>query len=620
MPRSQSGAAVLLAGVMAASLHAQADWPGYGRDKGAQRYSPLAQINTRNVAKLIPAWTFSMKRDGLPFRPSQSIPLVVNGIMYLGWPFNHVAAMDSETGKILWEFTARSGFTGKEGSMRSLEYWPGDAQSPPEILFATEEAELIALNAKTGRPIPGFGREGIVNLKTPEVMNGFPNLHMGISSAPFVVGNLVITGSHIVDETGSKGPAGDVRAWDVRSGKLVWTFYSVPRPGEAGHETWQGDQWKNQSGVNVWTFFTADTGRGILYMPFGSANNDYYGVDRQGPNLFANSLVAVEVLTGKLKWWFQVIHHDLWDYDLPVPPMLFDVNRNGKVIPAVGAMSKMGMLFILDRETGKPIYGLEERPVPKGDLRGEYYSPTQPFPVKPPPLSRLNFTMDDIAKITLEHEQACRELLAEHGGGRNRGAFTPATGDGALVLPTTRGGAEWTGGAFDASLGYYVINTTDSGSFRMIRKQDDDPGAPPESPRLYGRESGGSSNASIHGWPCWQPPWGRLTAVNVNTGDIAWQVPFGTTDRVPAGMKTGGPNSGGGPIVTAGGLVFIGASKDSVFHAFASRTGEELWSTKLEEIAQSVPITWQGRDNVQYVAIAAGSKLLTFRLPPSEKR
>jgi quinoprotein glucose dehydrogenase len=620
MPRSHTGIAMLQAGVMAAALHAQADWTGYGRDKGAQRYSPLTQVNTRNVAKLIPAWTFSMQRDGLPFRPSQSIPIVVNGVMYLSWPFNRVAAIDSETGKILWEFKRRSGFSPKEGSMRSLEYWPGDAQSPPEILFATEEAELIALNAKTGRPIPGFGREGIVNFKTPEVMNGFPNLHMGISSAPFVVGNLVITGSHIVDETGSKGPAGDVRAWDVRTGKLVWTFHSVPRPGETGHETWQGDQWKNQSGVNVWTFFTADMDRGILYMPFGSANNDYYGVDRQGPNLFANSLVAVDVLTGRLKWWFQVIHHDLWDYDLPVPPMLFDVKRNGKVIPAVGAMSKMGMLFILDRVTGKPIYGVEERSVPKGDVPGEYYSPTQPFPVKPPPLSRLSFTMDDIAKITPEHEQACRELLAKNEGGRNRGAFTPATGDGALVFPTTRGGAEWTGGAFDASLGYYIINTTDSGGFRMIRRQDEDPGAPLESPRLYGRESGGNSNASVHGWPCWQPPWGRLTAVDVNTGDIAWQVPFGSVDGVSAGMKTGGPNSGGGPIVTAGGLVFIGASKDSLFHAFASRTGEELWSTKLEEIGQSVPITWMGRDKVQYVAIAAGSKLLTFRLPPSEMK
>jgi quinoprotein glucose dehydrogenase len=614
------GSAFLVACVVSA-LSAQADWPGYGRDKGAQRYSPLTQINTENVSKLVPAWTFSMQQEGVPFRPSQSIPIVVNGIMYLSWPFNRVAAMESETGKIIWQFAARSEHFAREGSVRSIEYWPGDERSPPEILFATEEGELIALNAKTGKPVPGFGREGIVNLRTPEVMNGFPNFRLGISSAPFIVGDLAITGSHIVDETGSKGPAGDVRAWDVRTGKLVWTFHTVPRPGETGHETWQGDQWKNQSGANVWTFFTADTERGILYMPIASVNNDFYGVDRLGPNLFANSVVAVDVHSGKLKWYFQVIHHDLWDYDLPVPPVLFEVVHDGKKIPAIGAMSKMAMLFILNRETGKPIYGAEERSVPKGDVPGEYYSPTQPFPVTPPPLSRLSFTMDDIARITPEHEKACRELLAHYDGGRNRGPFTPATANGALVLPNTRGGAEWTGGTFDAALGYYIINTTDSGSFRNIKKQDTDPGAPPESPRLYGRDIGigGNSNAMVKGWPCWQPPWGRLTAIDVNTGEIAWQVPFGTTDGTPAGMKTGGNNSGGGPISTAGGLIFIGASKDRLFHAFSAKTGDELWSTTLEDIAQSVPITWQGRDGNQYVAIAAGSKLAAFRLPASER-
>jgi len=280
-------------------VQAQPGWPGYGHDKGAQRFSPLTQINTGNVASLAPAWTFSMKREGVLFRPSQSIPVVVDGILYLSWPFNHVAAMEGETGTILWEFTARSGFSGKLGSMRSLEYWPGTAQDPPEILFGTEEGELYALNARTGRPVTGFGADGVVNLKTPELMNGFPALHHGISSAPFVVGDLVITGSHIVDETGSKGPAGDVRAWNVRTGKLVWTFHTIPRPGEKGHESWQGDQWKGQSGANVWTFFTADVERGILYMPLGSANNDYYGTDRQGANLFANCLVAVDVRTGK---------------------------------------------------------------------------------------------------------------------------------------------------------------------------------------------------------------------------------------------------------------------------------------------------------------------------------
>jgi quinoprotein glucose dehydrogenase len=593
----------------------QGDWPGYGLDKGAQRFSPLKQINVSNVSTLVSAWTFSMQKEGLPFRPSQSIPIMVNGILYVSYPFNRVSALVPETGAVIWEFTAKSGFSGKLGSMRSLEYWPGDRNSPPEILFATEEGELYALDAHTGRPVPGFGNEGVVNLKTPEVMNGFPNLHMGVSSAPFIFKNLVITGSHIVDETGSRGPAGDVRAWEIHTGKLVWTFHSVPRPGEFGHDTWQGDQWKAQSGVNVWTFFTADTGRGILYMPFGSANNDYYGTDRKGPNLFANSLVAVDAETGKLKWHFQAIHHDLWDYDLPVPPILFDVVHGTERIPAVGAMSKMGMLFILNRVTGQPIYGVEERPVPKGEVPGEDYSPTQPFPVKPPPLARLSFTMAEIATITPEHEKACRDLLEAHGGGRNRGPFTPASSEGALVLPTTGGGASWSGGTFDAALGYYIINTTDSAGFRVIHPQAVDPKAPPESPRLFDRESGGSNNATIGGWPCWQPPWGRLTAVDVNTGDIAWQVPFGSVERIPGGMHTGGPNSGGGPISTAGGLVFIGAAKDRFFRAYEAATGRELWRTKLEEIAQAVPITWQGADGNQYVAIAAGSKLLAFRLP-----
>jgi quinoprotein glucose dehydrogenase len=422
-----------------------------------------------------------------------------------------------------------------------------------------------------------------------------------------------------VDETGSKGSAGDVRAWDVHTGKLVWTFHSVPRPGETGHETWQGEQWKNQSGVNVWTFFTADLQRGILYMPFGSANNDYYGVDREGPNLFANSLVAVDAATGKLKWYFQAIHHDLWDYDLPVPPILFDVVHDGKKIPAVGAMSKMAMLFILDRVTGKPIYGVEERPVPKGDVPGEFYSPTRPFPLKPPPLSRLWFTMDDVAKVTPEHEAACRELLLKHGA--NRGPFTPASEDGTLVFPTTGGGASWTGGTFDAALGYYIINTTDSGGFRTIRAQDSDPKGPAESPRLFDRESGGRNSASVKGWPCWQSPWGRLTAINVNTGDIAWQVPFGSVAGTPENLKTGGQSSGGGPISTAGGLIFVGGATDKFFRAIDAKTGRELWRTKLEEIALSVPITWMGADGkairrggggVQAGDISAGQMTLRF--------
>jgi quinoprotein glucose dehydrogenase len=618
---------LVVASVVMPTLQAQNDWPTYAHDPGGQRYSPLKQINTNNVTKLVPAWSFQMKKENQPFRLSQSIPLMVNGVLYLGWPYNRVAALEADTGKVLWEFTGRTETRTTLGSMRSLGYWPGDKQTSAQILFGTEDGELYSINAKTGRPNPGFGNEGVVNLKTPEIMNGFSNFQYGMTSAPFVYKNLVFTGAHVVDETGSKGPAGDVRAWDLHTGKLIWTFHTVPRPGEMGHETWLGDGWKKMSGANVWSFFSVDAERGILYMPLGSVNNDYYGVDRPGPNLFANSIVAVDAETGKLKWYFQAVHHDLWDYDMPIPPMMFDVVKDGKKIPAVGAMTKNTLLFILDRVTGEPIYGVEERPVPKGDVPGEWYSPTQPFPVKPPPLARMSFKYpDDIAKVTPEHEAACRELLEKIGGGRNRGPFTPYSAEGALTMPYILGGATWSGAAFDPTLGYYIINTTDSGEMGYVQAQEASPAVPrktprensdlgpAESPRLFGRPRGLAS-ASANGWPCWQPPWGRLTAINVNTGDIAWQMPFGTMDGVPAGIKTGAPNLGGGPMTTAGGLIFIGAARDHMFRAFDTKTGQELWSVKTEEVIHGNPISYMGKDGKQYIAVSAGTELLTYRLP-----
>ena len=385
-------------------VHAQTGWPDVGHDHQAQRYSPLKQIDVQNVSRLGPLWTYRLthEADGTGSRTIESVPLVVNGRMYVSWPFCHVAALDPETGQQFWRYTApRCPYRGPGlSSMRSMAYWPGDKVRAPRILFGTEEGELYALDAKTGTPAEEFGAHGIVNLKTPEVMKSYPRMHYGLTSAPLIFEDLVITGSHIDDETGSKGPAGDVRAWDVRTGKLVWTFHTVPRPGERGHEGWTGDTWKDVAGGDVWSFFTIDEKRGILYMPIGSVNNDHYGVDRPGPNLFANSLVAVDVKTGKLKWYFQAIHHDLWDYDMPAAPMLFDVVHNGERIPAVAVITKNPLLFILNRVTGKPIYGVEERPVPAGDAPGEWYSPTQPFPLKPPPLSRLTFTENDFARIT----------------------------------------------------------------------------------------------------------------------------------------------------------------------------------------------------------------------------
>ena len=620
--------ALLLVWLTVSPGYAQNDWSSWGHDGGNQRHSPLTQINAENVSTLVPAWRYEMTKVGVASRASQSTPLMVEGVLYLSFPYYRVVALEPETGETLWEYTAPGDWNSPEhqfhwtgGSMRGLAYWEGDDVTVPQIVFGTEEGELISLNARTGIPNGRFGNDGYVDLKTPEVMNGFPDMHYGISSGVAVYKNLVFTGVHNADETGSKGPAGDVRAWDLRTGDLVWTFHTVPRPGEVGNETWLNDSWRNVSGANTWTFFTIDEERGILYMPLGSAHNDFYGTDRPGDNLFANSIVAVDAMTGELKWYFQAVHHDLWDLDMPVPPILFDVQKDGETIPAVGVMTKYPVLFIFDRVTGEPIYEIEERAVPVGNLPGEYYSPTQPFPVKPPPFGRISFTMDDIATVTPEHEAACRELLMEYDGGRNRGAFTPPSLEGALVFPSTGGGAEFTGGTFDPTLGYYIINYANTGHISQLVLVEDEPdrssyAGPQESRRVYWHVLP-AGRMMVDGWPCWEPPWTTLVAVDVNTGEIAWQIPFGTVEGAPPGVETGAPNSQtGGPTSTAGGVFFIGGATDRRFRAYETMSGLELWSVETEQLIRGAnPITYMGQDGKQYVTVAAGTTLLSYTLP-----
>jgi|TARA_B100000315_G_scaffold254227_1_gene294832 quinoprotein glucose dehydrogenase len=617
---------LLIASLNLQLAHGQDDWSAWGRDLGNQRHSPLTQIDTSNVSTLEPAWRYRMTKRGVPSRPAQSTPLMVDGVLYLSFPYYRVVALKPETGEELWEFTAPGDWNSPEhqkhwtgGSMRGLAYWEGDDASPPQIVLGTEEGELISLNARTGIPNTRFGNDGTVNLKTEDVMNGFPNLHYGIGSGVAIYKHLVFTPVHIADETGSRGPAGDVRAWDLRTGERVWTFHTIPHAGEFGNDTWLDGSWRNASGANTWSFFTIDEERGILYMPLGSALNDFYGFDRPGDNLFSDSIVAVDALTGERMWHFQAVHHDLWDLDMPPPPVLFDVERDGETIPAVGVMTKYPVLFIFDRVTGEPLYEIEERPVPAGTLLGEYYSPTQPFPVKPPPIGRISFTMDEIAKVTPEHTAACRELLESYDGGRNRGPFTPPSLEGALVFPSTGGGTEFTGATFDPSLGYYIINYADTGHVSELRLVTDDPdrpgyAGPTESRRVYWHVV---NSMSIDGWPCWEPPWSTLTAVDVNTGEIAWQIPFGTVEGAPAGVETGAPNSQkGGPTSTAGGVLFIGGATDQRFRAYETKTGQELWSVETAELISGAnPITYMGEDGKQYVAVVAGTSLLAFALP-----
>jgi quinoprotein glucose dehydrogenase len=597
---------VTFAGI-AVVVFGQTDWPTFGHDPGGMRYSPLTQVDPTNVTKLVRAWTFHMKPAdvntaapakgrgrGRGGRSWEATPLVIDGVMYLTTAFNKVVALDPETGKEVWSYDVKGG----PPATRGLEYRPGDKQTPAELFFGTEDGRLIALNAKTGKPVPGFGNEGEVDMKAG-VMNGFPDASFGLSSPPIVYKNVVITGAH-VQEFPSLGASGDTRGWDVHSGKLLWDFHSIPRPGEPGSDTWEGDSWKGRSGTNVWGLMTVDVERGLVYMPLGEPTSDYWGGDRKGANLYGTALVAADALTGKVKWYFQAVHHDTWDYDLAAPPVLIDVVQKGKKIPAVAELSKMGFLFILNRETGKPIFGVEERLVPTDDgLPGDQAWPTQPFPLKPPPLARNSFTRDDLANVTPEHHKFCQELFDQEGGLHAGGPFTHYSTKPSVIFPSSIGGGNWNPPSFDPKLGYLFVNTQDFGSLNKMVKNPDG---------SYSRAGFSGTNRfwdPDRQWPCNQPPWGRLFAVNVNTGDIAWQTTLGITEDLPEDkQRTGRPNLGGS-VATAGGLVFIGATDDSRFRAFESKTGKELWVMKIDAGAHTAPITYMGKSGKQYVVVTA---------------
>ena len=590
-----------------ASAPVSVDWPTYHHDAGGMRFSPLKQITPANVAKLQPAWTYHMRPasteaaptssdagDGPPrrgrFVPSEATPLVVAGKMFLATPYGRVVALDADSGRELWIYELPNR---DQPSMRGVEYWPGVDGAEPAIFFGTRSGKLIGLSAATGKPIATFGQDGAVDMRTPEVMNGNLRGSLGMSSPPLTYKNLVITGSR-VQETPSLGAAGDVRAWNARTGELVWTFHTVPRPGELGHDTWEGDSWKQRSGVNVWTSLVLDDARGIVYLPLGAPAFDRWGGDRKGANLFGNSIVALEAATGKYLWHFQTVHHDIWDVDLPAATLV-EVKKNGRTIPAIAVMNKTAMLFLLDRVTGKPIYEVKEVPVPTDtDIPGEEPWPTQPMPVAPPPLARLEFKMSDLANLTPEHRAACERLIKDMNIVESK-MFQPLRGDSAVAsFPGSLGGIDWGGGAFDPSLGYFIVNTNELAAPQQLAKRPDG--------------SWGLKDGYVYFWdqatrmPCQQPPWGNLIAVDVNTGKIAWRSTLGVSDNLPDAIKNTGRISAGGPILTASGLTFIGATDDSRIRAFDSRTGAELWTFKLPASIYGTPMTYQGTSGKQFVA------------------
>jgi quinoprotein glucose dehydrogenase len=601
-------------------LPAAKEWATYGHDPGGQRFSPLTELTPENVGRLKIAWVYHMRPAGFTagggrgafgsgFRPSEDTPLVRNGVMYVATPYARVVAVDPVTGMELWSFPLPSG----NAATRGLEFWPGDGSTPAQVVFGSTDGKLYSLDAKTGKPNPAFGDNGAINLNTDAIMHGLPGRN-GLSSPPVAYRSLVITGG-TTQENPPHGPAGDVRAWDMRTGKLAWTFHSIPQKGEKYNDTWAGDSWKNRSGVNVWGFLSVDEKRGIVYMPFGAPSVDQYGGDRAGDNLFSTSLVAADANTGKYLWHFQVVHHDIWDADMTGAPALIDVKQGGKTIPAVVAMDKVGMVFLLNRINGKPIYGVEERPVPQSEVPLERTSKTQPFPLKPPPLARMTFRKEDIATVTPELEAACSKLIE---GVETGGPFLPPSYNHLRVqFPGNHGGVNWGGTSFDPQLGYLFANVNELGQMSGLKAHDPkdgpavangqgnrvDPDGPYEGVAGGGRFS--IKGPTTQQLPCQQPPWGELAAVNVNTGEIAWKVPLGVTESLPEGKQATGRPGNGGTITTAGGLVFVGATDDARFRAFDAKTGKELWTVKLPGAAEATPITYQGRDGRQYVVITA---------------
>jgi quinoprotein glucose dehydrogenase len=591
------------------------DWPMIGHDPGGERYSTLTQITPANVGELKVAWTYHMKPGSTPdgegavsttprssLRQSEDQPLVVGQTMYVVTPYSRVVALDSATGQEKWVFQVPDG---DSPSLRGTAYWPGNGSSGPALIFGTRRGRMYSISAASGQLNSDFGDKGMVTLKTPEVMTTGMSSIYTLPSPPVIYRDLVITGAGPGEGpgglNGGLGPAGDTRAWDARTGKLVWTFHSVPRSGETGHDTWTGDSWKDRSGVNVWGLMTLDVARGILYMPFGAPNNDRVGVDRPGNNLFGSSLVAVNAATGKLLWYFQVVHHDIWDMDTQAPPTLFDVKRGGKNIPAVATVNKNGLMFILDRVTGKPIYDVVERPVPKSNVPGEQTSPTQPFPVLPEPLSQNTLSRANLYKDTPEHEAWCQKYVNENNMLLGEVPYTPPQLDRYTVpMPGTQGGVNYYGGAFDPKLGLFIVNVNNLGQpMRIVRNAD---GSYTNSGPLAGLVRFWDPSNHL---PCTPTPWGQLVAVDVNTGKIAWRSTLGVTDSLPEGKRNTGRPGLGGAIVTASGLVFIGATDDARFRAFDAKTGKEIWTIKLPAAGESTPITYADVSGKQYVAIIA---------------
>jgi len=606
---------------MAAWEHAQDDgWAHYGHDPGGMRYSPLSQINRENVASLKVAWTFHTGdiSDGKG-RPKRSgfecTPLMVDSTLYLTTPFNRVIALDPETGAQRWAYDPKIALDGDYGDglvNRGVSTWldPLRAAAQPcrrRIFEATQDARLVAIDAATGSPCADFGKTGQVSLR--DVLRYDAGwYHM--TSPPAIIDDLVIVGSAIDDNHRADMARGVVRAYDARTGALRWSWDPLPANRVANGKT----QPFRSGAANAWSVMAIDAERDLVFVPTGNPSPDYYGGLRGGDDKWANSVVALRAKTGEFVWGFQLVHHDLWDFDSAAPPLLTTVRHDGKDVPVVIQGNKSGLLYVLNRDTGKPVFPVEERPVPQSDVPGEKTSPTQPFPVAPPPLAAHTLTADEAWGPTPEDREACRKTISQL---RNEGIFTPPSLKGTLMVPGNIGGMTWSGYAFDPQHSLLVTNTNNivAGARLIPRVKYDQRGSHDEDGD-YGDQTGAPYGLfrrflqSPSDLPCSAPPWGLLTAVDMNEGKIRWQVPLGSmqdfggahAQQIPPGSI-----SLGGPIVTAGGIVFIAGTTDSFLRAFDIETGKELWKAQLPAGANATPMTYRlASSGKQHLVVAAG--------------
>ena len=606
-------------------------WTAYLGAPDSDQYSALKQINRSNVTQLRIAWTYPTGEKGnYLFNP-----IVIDGVMYVVAKNNSIVALDAATGKELWTHE-NQGAVGTRG----MSYWESKDRSDRRLLYVNA-GFLTALDAKTGQTIESFGDNGRTDLRNGLDRDVSKIRPLQTNNPGRIFENLLIQPLPAGSTSYDASPA-DIHAYDVRTGKLVWTFHTIPHPGEFGYETWPPDAWKTSGGVHNWNEMTLDEKRGIAYIPLGTSRYDFYGADRHGADLFGNSLLALDARTGKRLWHFQIVHHDLWDYDLPTAPKLLTLRHDGKKVDAIAQPTKQGFLFVFNRVTGEPLWPIEERPVPKSDVPGEESWPTQPFPTRPPPFARQSFTEKDINPYLPEEEQAAlRELLKNS---RNEGLFTPPSFRGTIEMPGNNGGANWGSSAVDPVKGMMFIVSKElpmviklelprpPGSGDRDRGRGDRGGPPPAAPAPtavanargfipynapYDFMLSRSDGLSAIG-----PPWSQLTAYDLNTGTIKWQIPNG---GVTALEEEGHPDTGaqfprGGVLATAGGLIFVATASDRRIRAYDEDTGKVLWETDTPAGSEGIPAVYEvaGREYIAF-CVAAGNGMMSPRVVQSGK-